>query len=314
MVLIKYFSFRKIKNITWSIIRGVLIIGIAYIILYPVLSKLSLSLMSEQDVFDVSVRYLPRNINFENYRRAFDAMNYGSGFLYTFLLTFIVSISQVLSCTIIGYGFARFKYKGSNLVFGLVLLTLIVPPQLISIPLYMNFRYFTFFGLLNEPGINFLGSFWPFILTAVTGLGLKNGLYIYIMRQHFKGMPDSLEEAAYVDGAGAFKTFYKIMLPGAVPVIIIVFLFSFVWQWNDNFLTTMYLQGGNMPFLSKALKRLPAVYSKFHQTQFGERASIPYTSAVMNSGMIMFIIPLLLIYTFLQRYFIESVERTGIVG
>jgi len=311
MYLKRYF---KGKSMVWGIVRGILIMGISYIILYPMLSKLSLSLMSETDVFDVSVRYIPRSISIKNYIRTFNAMNYANGFLNTFILTFTVSILQMTSCTIIGYGFARFKFKGSNILFGLVLLTLVVPPQLIMIPLYMNFRYFTFFGLLNEPGINFLGTYWPFILTALTGVGLKNGLYIYIMRQHFKGMPNSLEEAAYVDGASPIKTFLKIMLPGAIPVLVIVFLFSFVWQWNDNFLTVMYLQGNNLPLLSKSLKRLPAVYQNFHEMEFGQRASIPYTSAIMNAGMIMFIAPLLIIYSSLQRYFIESVQRTGIVG
>ena len=257
---------------------------------------------------------IPKHLSLANYVRASQAMGYWSALCRTFPLTLVISVLQLVSCTIIGYGFARFKFRGNGILFSLVLLTLLVPPQLIMIPLYMNFRFFTLFGLLGKPGVNLLGTYWPFILTSLTGVGLRNGLFIYIMRQHFRGMPDSLEEAAYVDGAGAFKTFYQVMLPGAGSVLIVVFLFSFVWQWNDNFYTTIFLQGSNAETLSSALIGLPMSYLNYHQTQFGQLPSIPYVAAVINSAMVMFITPLLFIFITLQKYFVESVERTGIVG
>ena len=122
-----------------------------------------------------------------------------------------------------------------------MLLTLIVPPQMIMIPLYLSFRYFDPLGLLPGNGINLLNSYWPFALTSATAMGMRNGLFIYIMRQYFRGMPAELEEAAYVDGAGALRTFFQVMLPSAVPVMVIVFLFSFVWQWNDDFYSTLFM-------------------------------------------------------------------------
>lgn len=305
---------QKAKEILWGIVRTVLIVGVSYIIVKPLLFKFASSIMSKEDVFDISVRLIPKHPSLINYQRAAEAMGFWPALLHTLPLTLLVSLLQLMSCTIVGYGFARFRFKGNGFLFALVLLTLLVPPQLILIPLYMNFRFFNLFGLLGKTGINLLGTYWPFILTSLTGVGMKNGLFIYIMRQHFRGMPDSLEEAAYVDGAGAFKTFYRIMLPGAGPVLIVVFLFSFVWQWNDNFYTTIFLQGGSFDTLSSALAGLPARYLNYHQTQFGQPPSIPYVAAVMNSAMVMFIAPLLLIFTALQKHFVESVERTGIVG
>ncbi len=292
----------KTKQYLWVVVRTVLIVGVSYIIVKPLLFKFASSVMSKEDVFDISVRLIPKHLSFANYVRASQAMGYWSALRNTFPLTLVISVLQLVSCTIIGYGFARFKFRGNGILFSLVLLTLLVPPQLIMIPLYMNFRFFTLFGLLGKPGINLLGTYWPFILTSLTGVGLKNGLFIYIMRQHFRGMPDSLEEAAYVDGAGAFRTFYQVMLPGAGSVLIVVFLFSFVWQWNDNFYTSIFLQGSNAETLSSALIGLPRSYLNYHQTQFGQPPSIPYIAAVMNSAMIMFIAPLLLIFITLQKY------------
>ena len=167
-------------------------------------------------------------------------------------LDLTVSILQLASSTLVGYGFGRYNFR-EELCFALVLLTLVVPPEMIMIPLFLNFRFFNLFGLIKEPGINLLGSYWPFILTSMTAMGLKNGLFIYIMTNFFKGMPDSLEEAAMIDGASSFRTFFQIMLPGAKPALTIVFLFSFVWQWNDLFYTNLFIRTGD-GFLSLALQ------------------------------------------------------------
>jgi multiple sugar transport system permease protein len=185
----------------------------------------------------------------------------------------------------------------------------VVPPQLINIPMYLNFRFFDIFGLLPKT-INLLGTHWPFILTAITGTGLRNGFFIYIMRQCFKGMPQELEDAAYVDGAGPFTTFWRVMLPGAGNSLLIVFLFSFVWQWNDIFLSTLYL-GGSLEYLPFALQDISQI---LYEGRREFLVTFQYASLLNNAGMLMFIAPLLIIYAVLQRYFIESIERTGITG
>ncbi len=294
-------------NLIWSIIRGVIVLGICYVILYPLIIKFSSSLMREIDMFDQSVQFIPRILFLENYITAWEHMRLPGTFFNSIRLTLVVSVLQLFACTFIGYGFARFKFWGRELLFGAVIFSLVVPPQMIMIPLYMNFRYFTFFGLLPEPGLNLLGGYWPFVLTAITGTGLKNGLFIYIMRQFFKGMPKDLEEAAYIDGAGAIRTFLTVMLPNARPALLTVFLFAFVWQWNDYFFTAIYMGSGDI--LPVALNGL--AYSVMQEADY---ISSHYRSIVNNTGMLMFIAPLLLIYTALQRLFVESVERTGIVG
>lgn len=305
----KYQTSAYWASLGWSAVRMVLIAGICFIIIYPMLVKLSSSLMTEADMYDLTVKWIPRRLNYqgiaENYQLLYDEMSYPAALLNSLVLAFVVSILQMISCSAIGYGFARFKFFGNNFFFALVILTLLVPPQMMMIPLFLNFRFFDVFGLIRTP-INLLGTYWPFILTSITGVGLKNGLFIYIMRQVFRGMPKSLEEAALVDGAGPIRTFLTIMMPGATSALIIVFLFSFVWQYNDYQFTSMYLTSSSvlLPFKLDQLTRIFDVY------QYSEE----YVSIVTNTGMIMFITPLLIFYAFLQRYFVESIERTGIVG
>lgn len=303
---------KNLKNLIWAVIRGILICGISFIIVYPLLIKLSSSFMMEMDMFDPTVQWIPRGITFLNYIRAFQGMRYPTTFMNSLGLALSVSILTLISCTMIAYGLARFDFKGRGLLFAIVIFSLVVPPQLMMIPMFLNFRFFNLFGFLAEPGLNLIGTFWPFILTSATGTGLRNGLFIYVVRQFFKGMPRDLEEAAEVDGAGTLRTFVTIMIPGAVPVLLIVFLFSFVWQWNDIFYTNLYLTGARvLPF---ALEGLAHEYNMIHQEQYGIQISGEYRSILNNSGMLLFIAPLLLMYAALQRYFIESIERTGIVG
>lgn len=305
----KYQTSNYWASIAWSLIRTVLLTGISFIILYPIIVKFSSSLMSEQDLFDQTVRWIPKRFEFNNiignYRDVFREMRYLQALFNSTLLALVISVLQMASCTVVGYGFARYPFFGSKFLFAMVIFTLLVPPQMVAIPLFLNFRSFDFFGVLDNP-LNLIGTYWPFVLTSITGMGLKNGLLIYIMRQFFKGMPISLEEAALVDGAGPVKTFLKIMLPGAIPALIIVFLFSFVWQYNDLFLTSMYMRENKilLPFM---LDRLTLIFDDLDYSK-------EYISVILNTGMIMFITPLLVLYAFMQRYFVESVERTGIVG
>lgn len=273
--------------------------------------------MTVEELYDQSVKWIARTPTLSNYRQCWVYMKYPQALFNTFSLTMVVSILQLASCTFIGYGLARFRWAGSGLLLGLAVFTLIVPPQMIRIPLYLNFRFFDLFGILKGNPINIVGTYWPFILTAITGSGFRNGLYIYIMRQIFRGMPKELEEAAYVDGGGLITTFFRVMLPSAVSGLVVVFLFSFVWQWNDYFYTTMFMSGQN--FLPQALEQVASLASKAIRGTDAIAVTSGlvednFNTVINNTGMIMVITPLLVIYLLMQNYFVESVERTGLVG
>jgi multiple sugar transport system permease protein len=274
--------------------------------------------MPEQDIYDVTVRYVPKSPTLENYKTVLSAMRYNKAFWNTFKLSTLTSVMQLISCTVIGYGFARFRFKGRGVLFALVILTMIVPPQTLMIPLFLHFRYFDVLGIISaitgQKGINLLESYWPFVLMSLTGMGLKNGLYIYIMRQFFRGMPKELEEAAYVDGAGMLRTFGQIMLPSAVPAMVTVFLFSFVWQWTDTFYSSLFLMRTDV--LAKTAANVSNQIMKDLSADIGVDIylSPAISSMYTNTGSLLVVLPLLILYLFAQKLFVESVERTGIVG
>lgn len=299
---------RTLQRLIWNLIRGLIVISICFVILRPVLTKFVSSFMTEWDIWDQTVRWVPRSLTLENYRAMFEFMRYPQAALNSLVFSFSIAAAQLVSCTIVGYGFARFRFRGSSLLFGLVIFTLLVPPQIIVLPLYLNFRYFTVWGILPEPGLDLIGSYWPFMLMALSATGFKNGLFIYILRQFFKNMPKSLEEAAYIDGAGPFRTFLTVMLPGAIPALVIVFLFAFVWQWNDYFFTSIFMRDGRM------LAHTLDIAAESYAHAMGTTLTGQYISLLNNTGMLMFIAPLLLLYAVMQKYFVESIERTGIIG
>jgi multiple sugar transport system permease protein len=296
-------------RVSWAVFRTVLVTGICFIIVYPVLVQLSLAFMDYTDMYDLSVHWIPRHFTLRNFQIAISQLSFGRAFVNSLGLAGGQAVLQVLSSTVVGYGLARFRFRGSRLVFALVVFTLLVPPSLVSVPLFLNFRFFTLFGLLKAPGLNLIGSPWPLFLLSLTATAKRCGLFIFMTRQYFRTMPTTIEEAAYVDGAGTVQTFARFMLPNAIPVVVIVFLFAFVWQWNDIFYTDFFLRGREL--LSLNFQALTDKFAYSWSSPFIEGSHIRLVS---NAGILLYIAPVLVLYAFLQRYFVESITRTGIVG
>jgi multiple sugar transport system permease protein len=234
--------------------------------------------------------------------------------LNTILLNVVSSVLQVITCSITGYGFARFKFKGRNLLFAIVLLMIIVPPQITTIPLYLQFAYFKLFGIIplykdGEP-LSIINSGLTMYLPALFANGIKAGLFIYIFRQFFRGLPKELEDAAYLDGCGPFETYVKIMIPNAKTSFLTVFLFSIVWYWNDFYVSSSFFTENNTVALM--LKNLDATLQQ--QLFDGQTVSVRQIIVWLESGCLLAITPLLVMYTFLQKYFVEGVERSGLTG
>ncbi|MHA7965270.1 carbohydrate ABC transporter permease [Paenibacillus sp. CAU 1782] len=311
--------FESAKKWLWIIVRFVLIFGISFVILYPILLKLSIAFKNMNDLYDPTVIWIPRALTLENFKLVFTAMNYPSVLMNTMFLSSAVMILQTVTCVLAGYGFARIKFKGSGFLFAGVIFTILVPSQTIMIPLYLNFKNFDLFGIIElfrGSPINLINTYWPFIISSMLGMGVKTGLYVYIFRQFFRGIPREIEEAAYVDGAGYFTTFRKVILPNAVPSMITVMLFSFVWQWNDSFFTNMYL---NEPKVMSSMMSSSGYAIATHLSGGGAAATSLtqdpfFMSMMMNTSVLMAILPLIILYLFVQRHFVESVERSGLVG
>ncbi|WP_337102686.1 carbohydrate ABC transporter permease [Paenibacillus sp. YIM B09110] len=316
MILARLLSFESWKRGLWTIVRLVLIIGLSFVILYPIIQKISTSIKDKADLYSPIVVFIPEHYTFDNFKQAIAIMDYWETLLNTIMLSSMTTIMTAASCAFAGYAFARLKFKGSNLLFAGVILTILVPPTTILIPIYMNLKDFTLLGLIplltGGKSLNLLDSYWPFILTSITANSLKAGLYIFIFRQFFRGIPKEVEEAAYIDGAGVGSTFLRIMLPNAIPSIVTVLLFSFVWQWNDSFFTTTYLTSSKV--MSTQLSSLPYNLAILLEGGATTNKDPFFMSMVQDTGILLAILPLVILYLFVQRYFVESIERTGIVG
>ncbi len=303
------------------VLRTVLIIGMCYVFLFPLMYMVSLAIRDAASVNDPSVVWLPKAFSLDSLKRAYELLNYGTTALLSGTIAICSTLGALISCSLVGYGLARFRFKEKNLLFFVVILMIIVPPQIISIPSFLSFRYFDLGGILRllSPltGFDHINlteaplSMLTFILPAFLASGLRGGLFIFIFRQFFLDVPKELEEAARIDGCGAFRTYCRIIVPLAVPAFVTVMLFSVIWHWNDYYQSTMYFMGDVKP-VSVMLSNLTNLL----------RASMDTTIQVppdtlrtyLAAGALLVTLPPLLLYIFTQKYFTESIQRTGIVG
>jgi multiple sugar transport system permease protein len=289
----KYLTINGAGKISWKAVRFVILVGLCFTILYPFLVKIIDSFKSFEDYLDPSVKYIPKYFTLNNIKTVLHQMDYDSSFFITLGLSALVAIIQVGVSAMVGYGLARFKFHGNKIIFMLVIFELLVPPQTIMIPLFSRFRFF--YG-----GFNLIGTYFPAVILALTGLGIKNGLFIFMFRQFFMNMPKELEDAAYVDGCNTYQTFYKIMLPSAVALMVTVFLFSFSWQWTDTTYSGLFMRGTKL--LANAITGVNG----------GEEEVM--AMAYNNTAAALSVLPIAFIYIIGQRFFIQSVERSGITG
>lgn len=307
----------KAASAGWKIFRFLLLFGLSFVILYPLLYMLSTAFRPIEEINDPSVIWIPKTFTLENFKQVIEMMDYGKTLPTSLTLNLSVSFVQMIACMVTGYGFARFKFRFQKALFGLVLFTVLVPIQIISVPSYAYFLHFDFFGIGSLVGlftgkaltVNLLGSFLTFFLPAALGAGLKSGLFIYIFRQFFRGMPQELEDAASIDGCGIFRTFLRIMVPNTRTIMITIFMLSLVWYWNDVSLGMSYLGGTRT--VTIALSNLKSAFFTFDQAAFNN----PFLQITrLQAGSLLTVTPVLLLYLIVQRWFVQGILRSGIVG
>ena len=292
------------KNALLSAFRFVIILGISYVILAPVIGIITRSFFSRQDSINPMVFTIPINPTLDRYSMAFKYLDYFPILGRTLLYVLGVTLIQLLICSMVGYGFARYNFRLKKLLFGCVVLMIVVPLNTIQFPLYVTFRYFG----IGSGTVNLLKTPWPTVILSLFGCGLRSGLYIYIFNQFFRGLPKEIEEAALVDGAGSWYTYFHIMLPNAAPALITVAVFSIVWQYNDSFFANTF----SIPDSIILTKRLDSLINMIAN---GEKIlTISEQQLYFDAGVVLVLLPVVIIYLVLQRRFIEGVERSGIVG
>ena len=309
--------------------------------LYPFFSKIADSFKSAEDFVDVTIRLIPKHFTLDTYKYIILERSYFQAFATTFAFSFGAALIQTFICCLIGYGLAKFKFKGNKLVFLLVILTMIIPHRTLQFSMYMHFRYFDIGGIMTflsggssigieaidnlfaqvkvltmeTPYVTLTNTPIPLLLLSLTGLGFKNGLYIFMLKQFFAGIPDELEESAYLDGAGTGRTFLQIIIPLSVPMMITVFLLAFCWQWTDvDYLGNyFYTPTKIMTLITTLTKETPESLRKILEAS-GYAGKEQFQVAINNTCGILIVTPLVILYLFCQKYLVQGIERTGLTA
>ena len=282
-----------------------LLICIGFIYIYPILHMLSSSFMTLDDLLDSSIKWLPSSLNFSNFAQAGKSMDFWNALWQSIVIAGIPTVCNLVSCSVTGYALARFDFPGKKIVMGIIILSFVLPSQITMIPTY---NLYSSLGILN--------TLWAFILPALFAQGFNAPIFILIFMQFFKQIPKVLIEAARIDGAGHFKAFFRVALPSAAPAFITVALFSFVWYWNESYLTELYVHGvygvSDWTTLVVQLDNFASNFSSYQQT--ATNAATNLNESINMAGTLLSILPLLILYFVLQRHFVESIDRTGITG
>jgi multiple sugar transport system permease protein len=307
-----YKAKKKISFILSRIFLYFVLIEMAYLFILPFIYIFTTALMSSADYLDPTVQYIPTGIEWENFKKAFEGLNYLTidedlGFVSTFFnslgTSLISAVLQTVSCAIIGYSIGRYKYKGRNLVFFFIVLVLLIPPQTTILASY---------GMWAN--LSMVNTWAPIILPCLFGLGLRGALFVLIYMYFFQRVPDVIDDAARIDGAGAIRIFATIMLPLVKSAIAIIFIFSFVWHWNDNYESPMYMYMEKCQTLQPRLQNLQSYYSNM-QTAMGVTSEYEkaLSEPVLFAGCLMVMLPVLIVYILGQKQLAAGIERIGII-
>lgn len=304
---------KKVKAFLLSLFRFILLVGVGYVIISPLIGIVARSFYSNADHYNPLVLVLPQEPTLIRYMTAIDHMQYYLTMPLTILYTAVLTFIQVMICSLVGYGFARFNFPLKKILFALVVVMIVMPLHTIALPLFITFREFDPLGIISlifgKPA-NLMGTPIPILIMTICGCGLSSGIYIYIFNQFFRGLPKEIEEAALVDGAGTFYTYLRIMLVNAMPAVITVLVFSMVWQYNDKTYADLF----SVPSIILISKRLVGMPANMLEVTDGAGEDPTLTLLSISAGVVLVLVPIIIAYVLLQKRFVEGVERSGIVG
>ena len=275
--------------------------GMGFVFLYPLLYMLSVSLMDTEDLVDATVTWIPTHLSFDSFLKAVKTLDFWSGLRDSLIMTVIPAGLQTFTLALAGYGLARYRVPGKKFWMALAVFIFLIPVQVTMIPRFLLFNSY-----------KLIGTVWPVYLISLLGQGVKSSVFLLIYYNFFNSYPKALDEAATIDGAGPLKVFFKIALPMAKPALVLTYLISFIWIWNDTTQLPQYSTG--------AVTTLP-----MHLQQFVERFNKLYASvgvstggalneSIRLAGTLLTILPLILLYFLVQKQFVQSIERTGLTG
>ena len=295
-----------VSSFLFRLMVYLLLTGLAFVFLYPFISMLVDSFKSYNDISNNTVKWIPHEPTVQNYKLALEALNIWRTGVNSIIETAAATAGHIISCSLVAYGFARFRFPLRNALFGTVVLSILIPTQTIIIP--ANIIY---------TNLHMTDSILPMVLPSFFGFGLRGGIFIFIFRQYFLRIPKSIEEAASIEGCGPIKTFFKIVLPTTGATMVVCLLLSVVWHFNDSYEPSIYLTSYSKFMLPQMLSILSDQLSTM-QNDVSSGLSALTNTVVYHKGTVMAatticLIPLFVFYIFMQRKFVEGVERSGLV-
>ena len=304
-------DFARRRHLRWHILYRaavyLLLFNVAYVFVFPFLYMIVTSFKSATDLADVTINWIPSRIEWGNYGLAFTTLGYWSHLKNSVIISVIAVFGHLLSGSFIGYGFARYEFPGRKFWFTLVIIGLIIPAQTLIIPSYIMYST-----------IGVITTFLPVLVPTFFGFGLRGGLYIFIFRQFFIRLPHELEDAAKIDGCSFFRTFWNIVVPISQPAILVSSILGFVWHWHDFYEPNVFIQRADrlpvtsmLPGLFQMLRALeddPMIQEMMEEDWYQL-----FNEAMAMAATILCLLPVLIVFAIVQRYFIQGVERTGLV-
>lgn len=277
----------KIKKTT--LLYHVLVLGVGFILIYPLLWMLSASFRDNADIFQ-NVGLWPSEFRFENFIEGwsgFSGVNFGRFFVNSFILVGVNIVANVISCSLTAYAFAKTEFRFKKFWFALMMGTMMLPMHVTLLPNYVMF--------------NWLGWLNTYLPLTVPSFFAVQGFFIFMMTQFMRGIPKDIDEAAQMDGCGAFRHYWNIVLPMSLPAIITTSIFTFIWTWNDFFTQMIYITDVARFPVSLALRQFVDVTGN---SSWGALFAMSTLSLV----------PLFLVFVFLQKYLIEGVTAGSVKG
>ena len=327
-----YMAKKKVGNFAMSAVTLILILGLCFVILHPFLKLVPTVLANPEDLGNPNIIWIPEEFSTQSFSMAsYFVLKQGPMTLVKSVgYALAIMVIQVFVSAMTGYTMARVNYKyGTPIIFLMVVLSFLVPRQSLLVAQYVYFQHFDAMSVMDAlhaiiPGIpaeiNLIGNAASLYIMAILGFGVNQSLLILIFSQFFKNIPKELEEAALIDGCGFYKTYFTVMIPNAIPAIVIVAILAFVWNYGDTYFTRYFDPDGQ--YLGTKLATVFAnndTQKRFVQDTatrlFGmSKASDLTFDAVKQAGVLIFLVPLLVVYLFAQRWLVENLESSGLVG
>lgn len=295
-------------GLLFRILVYVILISISYVFLYPLLKMISMSFMGKEDIINPEVLWIPTTFTLSNLKVASFVMNLEKSFFDTLWFVTLLSVAQTVVTALTGYALARFNFKFKKVWFVFILMSFVIPIPIVIIP-----RIMMFVGLQEATTIQMIGTIYPQLMMTVTGQGINSAIAILIFYNFFKMIPYSLDEAAMMDGANTFQVFYHVILKMSFTAITIVFLFSFVWTWNETYVSGTFVRSG-IELMSMKLGAFDSVFETMGTSIPGQSGEARINEAYKMAATFISMLPLLVLYFIAQKQFIEGIENTGITG